>query len=457
MGDITIKNQFNLLGGITPILYGTNEYHRLLSDENIGEEGENLTIVVLSCERAKATIGMMNSIKQYIPNFKGKYLVADNGSSKETIQELKQAFEEMPYECEILEFGENLGVAKGRNKAVEHVTTEWFMSLDNDILLSTNILPEIQQTISQLGCKFVNLPLLNETADHIFSTGGNLFIEPISNGIHIGCGGAFEQSECSVNQIMPRSLSTFLFGGASVIHKPTFEECGKFDEGMFVGFEDVDFSITLFKKGYKIGTIGILGLIHDHKKPQSQSDLEYERQRFSNIRLLKSAQYFEKKRGFKVWNEGTEAWLKQREKELGIETTIENSEKKKEKRKIAVVIDERDSQFDQEWKKIKPKIEEACEVKEIYLKDIKNSMVYLLMGIKNSEKVYVIDSSLWSNLEETEVEKYIEKYHIERTTFWNRYVEPLNLIAKSKEPMKLLDKDVIVYNEIDPIVNFLLN
>lgn len=319
MGDITIKNEFNLLGGIEPILYGTSAYHKLLMDENIGDNGENLTIVVLSCERAEATITMMNSIKTNIPNFKGKYLVADNGSSQETIKKLKKVFEQMPYECEIIEYGENLGVAKGRNKAVEQVKTQWFMSLDNDIVFSCNILPEIQGTISQLGCNFVNLPLLNETGEQIFSAGGNIFIEPISNGIHIGCGGAFEQSKCTKNQTIPRSLSTFMFGGASVIRKSTFEECGKFDEGMFVGFEDIDFSITIFKKGYKIGTIGMLGLIHDHKKPENQNDREYERQRFSNVRLLKSAQYFEKKHDFKIWNQGTEAWLKQREKELDIE------------------------------------------------------------------------------------------------------------------------------------------
>ena len=93
----------------------------MLSDENIGKNGENLTIVVLSCERADATIKMMNSIKEKIPNFKGKYLIADNGSSKETIDKLKSEFNKMPYECKIIEFGENLGVAKGRNRAVEYV------------------------------------------------------------------------------------------------------------------------------------------------------------------------------------------------------------------------------------------------------------------------------------------------------------------------------------------------
>lgn len=211
MSDIVIKSDLDIIGGIEPIVYGTNPYHRLLSDENIGSNGENLTIVVLSCERADATIKMMNSIKEKIPNFKGKYLIADNGSSKETIDKLKSEFDKMPYECRIIEFGENLGVAKGRNRAVEYVDTEWFMSLDNDILFASNILPEIEGTISQFGCNFVNLPLLNDKGDELFAAGGNIFIEQLDNGIHIGHGSLFAPCKCKTNQKIPRTLSTFIF------------------------------------------------------------------------------------------------------------------------------------------------------------------------------------------------------------------------------------------------------
>lgn len=222
MSDIIIKSDLDIIGGIEPIVYGTNPYHRLLSDENIGKNGENLTIVVLSCERADATIKMMNSIKEKIPNFKGKYLIADNGSSKETIAKLKSEFDKMPYECKIIEFGENLGVAKGRNRAVEYVDTEWFMSLDNDILFASNILPEIEGTISQLGCNFVNLPLLNDKGDEIFAAGGNIFIEQLDNGIHIGHGSLFAPCKCRTNQEIPRSLSTFIFGRCFCIKKEYF-------------------------------------------------------------------------------------------------------------------------------------------------------------------------------------------------------------------------------------------
>lgn len=456
MGNIVIKNEFNLLGGIQPILYGTNEYHKLLSDDNIGENGENLTIVVLSCERANATIGMMESIRKNIPNFKGKYLIADNGSSKETIEKLKATFEQMPYECEIIEFGENLGVAKGRNKAVEYVKTEWFMSLDNDILFACNILPEIRNTISQLGCNFVNLPLLNATGDELFAAGGNIFIEQISNGIHIGCGGAFEQTKCTTNQTIPRSLSTFMFGGASVIRKSTFEECGKFDEGMFVGFEDIDFSITIFKKGYKIGTIGILGLIHDHKKPESQSDLEYERQRFSNVRLLKSAMYFENKHNFKIWNEGTEAWLKQREKELGIVSSEKEEKVTHIKKKIAIIVDKKESEIDAKAEKIKEQIKNQCEIKNIYLDVINNNIMSLIFSLQNIEKIYFADETLIKKLDLKQFDNYIQKYGVNKQNFLNNYVSILNFIVKSNESFEFLDNMINSIKDDNEIITALM-
>jgi len=87
---------------------------------------------------------------------------------------------------------------------------------------------------------------------------------------------------------------------------------------MFVGFEDLDFSITLFKKGYKIGSAGIFALMHDHKRLEDDNSISYERVRFSNDRLFESALYFEKKHGLKVWSRSTESWIRMRRKELGI-------------------------------------------------------------------------------------------------------------------------------------------
>lgn len=457
MKTISVNNAYDLLPGIEPVLYGTSLYHRMLwYDDNIGKDGENLTIMVLSCERAQATIEMMESIVKQIPNFKGKFLVADNGSSQETKDLLKETFKKMPYDCKMMEYGENLGVAKGRNKAVEQVETEWIMSLDNDILFSENILPEVKNTISQYGTHFVNLPLLNETGEKVYSLGGNIFVEAIENGIHIGCGGSFVPGDFDQVEKPNPSFSTFLFGGASVFKKSTFEKCGKFDEGMFVGFEDIDFSIALFQAGYKIVTIGKLGLIHNHKKPQTQSDLEYERQRFSNTRLLESAKYFEGKHGFKIWNDATEAWLKEKEESLGFtqkEKTKQETPKpiKKEKKKLKVIIDSINSKKDKEFEQIREKLEESFWIDVIYRNELKEPTMSLLFAIQKADLVYFLDTDCLGEARQEEVERYAKQYGLDPVWLVNRYAGEPKLLAKREgftllanpiKPCPLTEKDL---------------
>ena len=201
--------------------------------------------------------------------------------------------------------------------------------------------------------------------------------------------------------------------GASVLRKSTFLECGKFDEGMFVGFEDNDFSITAFKKGYKVATIGILGLIHDHKKPENQNDLEYEKQRFSNVRLLKSARYFEKKHNFKIWNEVTENWLKEKEKELGITSNEEIKENEIVKKKLAVVIKNLNNKTQEVVNNFYNNIKDICDMKIIPFEDIESNIVNLIFAIQNVDKVYIMDKDILDNLEvKTECYKMINKKNV---------------------------------------------
>lgn len=305
--------------GIKSLIYGAHNMHILLNeDQNIGEDGDNLTILVLSCNRSESTIKMMNTIKKHISNFKGVFLIVDNGSDKVELDKLRVTMSEMPYKTELVELGQNYGVAGGRNRGLKYVKTEWVMSLDNDIYFTMNPLNKVKTTISMLGCHFLNLPLLDEGGKKIFVNGGHLYLYNSKNNIHFGGGSLFECTDCNANTEFLPSLGTFIFGGAAVFKKSTFDKCGGFDENMFVGFEDYDFSITVFQMGYKVGNLGLVCLVHDHKVPSNQFDVEYEKVRFSNDKLKDSALYFEKKRGFKVWNEETETWIKEKHEKLKI-------------------------------------------------------------------------------------------------------------------------------------------
>lgn len=310
---------------IKDITYGAHHYHRMLNkDENIGPNGKNLTIMVLSCNRSEATITLINSIEKEIPNFEGEILIIDNNSSTKEKEILKKRLKKLKMKNSFIELEKNYGVAGGRNRGVEYVKTDWFMSLDNDIYFTVNPLKEIKDTISILGCHFLNIPLLDETKEKLFVNGGHIFLYNVYNekadrqDIHFGGGSLFECNEAKSGDIYEPSFGTFLFGGASILKKETFIRLGKFDENMFVGFEDYDFSIEIFQNGLKIGNLGLICAVHNHKMPEKKDDIEYEKIRFSNEKLREAGLYFEEKRNFKVWNKETEEWIKEKHKQMNI-------------------------------------------------------------------------------------------------------------------------------------------
>lgn len=246
-------NYLEIVEGIDSIQYGTTKLHRLLyNNENIGLNCENLTIVVLSYNRADATIKLLKSIEKECKNFKGKILICDNNSDKKCLSKIEEFVKEFKLNCRIVKYNQNLGVAKGRNTAIQYVDTDWIMFLDNDIYFIKNIFPETQKAISQLGCKFINLPLLNADKETLFSYGGHIYVSLLENGVHVGNGSTYKQKSIKELSYIENTLATFLFGGSAILNKETFIKLGKFDEGMFIGFEDLDFSIRIFNEGLKI-------------------------------------------------------------------------------------------------------------------------------------------------------------------------------------------------------------
>jgi len=315
-------NKFKLNFGLTAIDYGFSlTHHYFGDDENIGFDGENMTIVILSCNRIALTIRLIDSIIEYVPDFKGEILIYDNASCNDDLKQLEEYLKAISLKIRLIKSSTNYGVAGGRNRAVAEVETGWVMILDNDIYFTGNPLEIFRKNITALGCKFLNVPLMNGDARTVYCNGGGFFVSVENFDKNVWSCSMYENAPCEMNVEFMPSLSSFLFGGAAIVDKELFLQCGGFDVGMFVGFEDLDFSITLFKKGYKIGSAGIFALVHDHKRLEDNSSIAYEEIRFSNEKLFESAMYFEKKHNLKVWSQITENWIKKRRKELGIVDT----------------------------------------------------------------------------------------------------------------------------------------
>lgn len=343
----------DLVAGLTQGAYIFDKAHTLLASDawkegggNIGRDGSNLTISFLSMNRATLSEKLLRSIQEYIPSFAGEVLIIDNGSCVAELEYLRNVCASLTYKTRIIELGTNYGVAGGRNRTISHAHTDWLMCLDNDIYFVSNPLPRFQHDLAALGCHFMSLPLLDPDGKTIFARGGHLYISYEDGELHIGAGSACRQAATDEMDTFP-FLATFLFGGACIFNRATFEKVGGYDDAMFVGFEDVDFSIRLFQQGYKVGTSGYCALVHDHPKPTSNSDKDYEKERFSCNVLHKSALHLEAKYGFKVWSDAVGHWLESKYKELGLEHAgashapkeMDSATDTRKKHKIALIID----------------------------------------------------------------------------------------------------------------------
>ncbi|MCP3392308.1 glycosyltransferase [Bradyrhizobium sp. CCGB12] len=314
--------------GLQSTRYFFDERHSVLSDAapssygpNIGTNGQNLTISFLSLNRAGLSIKLLKSIAANIANFAGEVLIGDNGSNPEELGQLKACLAEFPYRYRLLEFESNFGVAGGRNRIMEQACTDWVISVDNDIFFFSNPIRQIQRELALLGCHFMSFPLLNPDLKTLFSHGAclqsviqegspRLTINPIivpGSDVRSDADGATDTA----------FLSTFLFGGASIINRGSFHRLGGFDDNMLIGFEDIDFSLRIFREGMKIGTSALRFLVHDHPKAETSGDTDYERTRFSRKTLYESARYLEAKTGFKIWGDEVESWMRSNEQKQG--------------------------------------------------------------------------------------------------------------------------------------------
>ncbi|WP_201864663.1 glycosyltransferase [Microvirga soli] len=332
----------------------THELNAFLSDDftsdsggNIGSAGENLTISFLSLNRVWLSERLCASIAECIPEFAGEVVAIDNGSSPQEVKHLREVLARMPYRTRLVELGENRGVAGGRNATIPHVKTKWLMCLDNDIYFISNPLKRIQSDIAALGCRFLSLPLLEPDRKNLFAMGGMLHVSYDDAG-HVSVSGGSAYRPTTVDTYdAPGFLSSFVFGGACVFDVEAFKAAGGYDEALFIGFEDTDFSIRLFRMGYKVGTTGAIALVHDHPPPASSNDTDYEKRRFSNEIIKKSALHLEKKYGYKFWDDGTQSWLVKRQADLGLEVASHKplAATARSKPNIALVVDVEDWAF----------------------------------------------------------------------------------------------------------------
>ncbi|MBI4921054.1 MAG: glycosyltransferase [Devosia nanyangense] len=332
--------------GVEVVPYTTSHSHFLLAagadrpeGPNIGRRGEHLTIVTVTMNRPEVVRRLVESVASHIPHFRGEVLIVDNGSDEQSRLSLQANLSTSPVNIRFLALPTNLGVAAGRNQAVGHVRTEWMLLLDDDIYLTGDPLAQLQEDVAVLGCRFASLRLLDADAKTPFAWGGHLYLTRAGDAVRMGHGSSHRGVDPGAGALKPE-LGTFLFGGASLMERAAFEQVGGFDEQLFIGFEDTDFSIRLFQRGMKVGSVGPFAFVHDHPKPISVSNESYERTRYSRQAIKDAALHMESKHAVSFWHEGLQRWLDEKNGDLPMKEPLRAVPSEVRRRpKVALFID----------------------------------------------------------------------------------------------------------------------
>lgn len=206
-----------------------------------------IIIVILNLNRSKDLVACLDSV--YAQNIYDKeIIVIDNGSVDDSINLVKTEFPKVT----IIESKFNLGVAGGRNigikTAFEKFDFKYILFLDNDVILEKDFLSYLVNSFSlnnEIGIAAPKCISYNEPRKIEFAGGinVNLYTGNIKN---IGNG----QPDNS-NFIEPKFLKSS--GGLFMTTKSVLNSVGFFDEKFNpYGWEDVDFSLRVRQKGFKI-------------------------------------------------------------------------------------------------------------------------------------------------------------------------------------------------------------
>jgi GT2 family glycosyltransferase len=206
-----------------------------------------ICIIILNQNKKDDLLDCINSINQQVyKNF--IIVVVDNGSVDGSAEAVKNKYPEV----NLIENKINSGAAGGRNigikYAIKNLHFNFFLFLDNDVILEKYFLQEMIKSVNVDPNLNIITPkcYLMDYPGIIGYAGGmsiNLFTGDIENiGNEKRDEGQFDQSKFVSSS-----------GGLCLISRKVINEVGLFDERFNpYGWEDVDYSLRAREKGFKI-------------------------------------------------------------------------------------------------------------------------------------------------------------------------------------------------------------
>lgn len=216
----------------------------------------NLSIIIVTWNTADITLKCVQTIKKYLQTFSYEIIVADNGSTDDTLSKLKKEGGVF-----IIENGENLGFGRGNNIAAKKAQGEYLLFLNSDMeLVDTSLIDMFNYinsnpSIGLIGPKFLNIDLTDQGSVFPNQSLWNAFKE-------------FWLGQNTYSKYVPNTSEAIevcsVSGGAIMVRRDLFEKVGYWDKRYFMFYEDLELCRQIKKMGYKIFYYPKCQVIHRH-------------------------------------------------------------------------------------------------------------------------------------------------------------------------------------------------
>lgn len=210
---------------------------------------KKVSIIILNWNGSKLLRKYLPSVVKYTNGDIADVIVADNGSTDESLQLLREEFPTV----RVIAFDQNHGFAKGYNLAISHIDTPYCLLLNDDVRVTEHWLEpmlEYMEAHPEVGA--MQPKLLSDRCQQSFEYAGACggFLDRF--GYPFCRGRIFDTTENDHGQYDDVAKIMWATGACLMMRTDVYSKAGGLDELFFAHMEEIDLCWRVRNLGYDI-------------------------------------------------------------------------------------------------------------------------------------------------------------------------------------------------------------